>query len=515
MYHRAAGKLLLLIVVFSFLFGGCATAPTKAEQETQRLTILYFNDLHGYLQEHVEHQSGQTMGGLPRLAALVKRIRQQNEEAGVPTLLLLAGDTITGSPVTAAFHGEAEVQALNKLQLDAAVVGNHEFDFGRERFDQLTEMAEFPWMSCNLRQANHNSPWLPIGNTWRFPNGPTVGVVGVSTSEVITSNHPDRVKNLVIDDPLDTLKPALNRTGSRDSLHVVLSHCGLETDKKLALAFDNIDIIVSGHDHYLLTEPLRVNNAIIVQAGKYGEHLGRLDLEKKGDKVTLVRHKIYPITPDLPEDPIVKSVVDGYLHRMEAQYRETIGEALAPLEGSREVVRRMESNLGDFACDIIRQKFGADIALLNGGGFRSSIAAGPITIGDIKQVFPFGDGLVVLILPGSAIQQALDNGLQKNPLDNPGSFLQVSGLSFEIDGRTAVNIRVGDAREPLSPDRMYQVVVSDYLASGAEGFAMLAAAKEKRQTEMTLDETLIEAVRQLKKIEVQADGRIKRLTPWR
>jgi len=515
MHLGRIGKLFLVIAVLLSLFGGCATAPTKEEPETQRLTILYFNDLHGYLQEHIEHHRGQPMGGLPRLVALAKRIRQQNEQAGVPTLLLFAGDLITGSPLTAAFHGEAEIQALNKITLDAAVVGNHEFDFGRARFDQLTEMAEFPWLSCNLREEKKASPWLPLGKTWRFPNGPVVGVVGVTTPELITANHPERVKGLVVDDPLTALKPALARTGGQGSLRVVLSHCGLETDKKLAAAYDAIDIIVGGHDHYLLTEPVRINRAIIVQAGQYGEHLGRLDLEKTGDQVTLIRHKIYPLTPDLPEDPIVKSVVDSYLHRMEAMYREVIGEALTPLEGSREVVRRAESNLGDLACDILRDKFEADVALLNGGGFRASIAAGPITVGDVKQVFPFGDGPVVLTLSGRALEQALNNGLEKNPLDNPGGFLQVSGLVFEIDGRKAVNIKAGADGAPLEPERTYRVVVNDYLASGAEGFAMLAAATEKRAISVPLDEIMVEAIRQLKKIEARTDGRIKRLTPWR
>jgi 2',3'-cyclic-nucleotide 2'-phosphodiesterase (5'-nucleotidase family) len=499
-----------VFLLATLLLAACASEQ-KGPPPVQRLTILHFNDLHGYLQEH-KNAEGKTVGGLARMTALINQIRAQNDSYGVATLVLHAGDILTGSALSSAFRGLADIAVLNQMQLDATTVGNHEFDFGRDAFDKLTDESKFPWLVCNLHEKRSASPWLPIGITRRFRGGMTVGIVGVTTPELLTQSRPRNVKDLVVDDPVAPLRAALNRTG-RNSLHVVLSHCGLETDKRLAREAPLIDIIIGGHNHTLLEQPLIENGKMIVQAGKYGEHLGRLDLEKTGGVLHLVRYKMYDITPDQPEDSVVKSMVDGYLTQLSEKRKEVLGEAVATLDASDETIRRGETNFGDFTCDAVRERLGVEVVLLNSGGIRASLPKGPILRGDVLQAVPFGDTLHRLTLPGRVIREALDRGVSRNPAENPGEFLQIAGLTYQIDGAHAVNITV--AGQPLDENKNYTVAINDFMAEGGDKFDMLKNRPDDVDTGVPLADVLIEAIVQKKRIDAPPDGRIKRIGAWR
>ncbi|NLH48750.1 MAG: bifunctional metallophosphatase/5'-nucleotidase [Myxococcales bacterium] len=502
---------LLAVVLILLAVAACASQP-KETVTVQRLTILHFNDMHGYLQEHRSSETGQTVGGFSRLAALVDRIRQENDKVSVPTMVLYAGDLLTGSPLSSLYRGEADIELLNRLGIDGVTVGNHDLDLGRKRFDELVQASKFPWLVTNLTETGKAFPWLPMGVSKKFANGLRVGVIGVTTDELVTQTNPKNVKGLEVGDPVRALPSGITRTGGPGSIKVVLSHCGLTTDKRIAREIEGIHVIIGGHNQKVIDPPLIENGVIIVQAGKYAEHLGRLDLEKTGDTVRLVRYKMYDITPDLPPDRIVQALVDGYVNRMNDQRREEIGRAVTPLNGSMETIRSAESNLGDFVCDLIRTRLSADVVLLNGGGFRSSIGDGPITVGDVLQVFPFGNTLYVLSASGATIRAALERGLQDAPDDNPGAFLQVSGLRYQIDGKRAVNITV--AGQPLDENKNYKLVINDFMAAGGDRFTMFQNAADAVDSGVTMADAVIEAIRQQKDIDAKTDGRIERISPW-
>jgi len=500
----------LWIILLIALVAACAGSQNIPPQ-THRVTLLHFNDPHGYLQPHPVLGQDQPRGGAARMATLINRIRQENDDLGVPTIVLSSGDLLTGSPLSAAYQGEADIKVFNLMGLNATTVGNHDFDFGQDNFNRLVKQSYFPWVVTNLRRDKHDSPWLPLAMTKHYADGLNVMLIGVTSPELTTGTHPRNMRDLVVDDPGQTLQRALRRA-SPDTLVVVLSHCGIATDTVLAKAVSEIDVIIGGHNGNLYEQPVIVDNKIIVQAGEYLENLGRLDLEITGEQVKLVRYKIYPITADLAEEPKIKSLVDGYLNRLAESQKEVIGEALVDFDGRREIVRRTESNLGDFICDVVRNRFQAEVVLLNSGGIRDSLKKGPITAGDVQKIQPFANTLVTLTVPGRVLREALERGLQENPEDNPGSFLQVSGLTYVIDGRKATQIMVGG--QPLAEDRPYKLVINDFMAAGGDRFEMFKNYPDKLDSGYGLADLLMEYIKERKQISAQADQRIKRINPW-
>jgi 2',3'-cyclic-nucleotide 2'-phosphodiesterase (5'-nucleotidase family) len=509
---RLPSRRLLWPILLLVLIGLACASVDNRPSPTYRLTILHFNDLHGYLQEHQDSDTGATVGGMARMATLVKQIREQNQSVGVPTLWLHAGDLLTGSPLSSVHRGMADVEVLDYLQLDATTVGNHDLDFGRDRFDELVRASKFTWIVSNFREDGKAFPWLALGFTRRDPSGLNVGIVGVTTPELITGTNPKNVKGLAVDDPVPAVRAALKRVGGPGSVRIALSHGGLDVDKRLAREIEDLHVIIGGHDQNVFEAPLVENGKWIVQAGEHGEHLGRLDLEITAGRVKLVRYKVYAITPEVPEDRIVKAMVDGYLAGVAEKGREVIGETLVRLDAGREIMRRAESNLGDFVTDLVRARLKTDVALLNGGGFRASLAPGPITVGNVLEVFPFGDTLFIVKIPGRVLRAAIENGLRKDPSTNPGAFLQVSGMAFQIDNKRAVNIRVGG--EPLVDDKEYTVAINEFMALGGDDYAMLKGVPGTIDTGIALADLVIETIRQQKKIDMKTDGRITRLAPW-
>ena len=506
-------SLLLLTSILAVFFAfGCATRQTP-EVQTYRVTILHFNDFHGYIEAH--RTSKGKMGGIARIDALVESIREENDASGVPTLLLFAGDLVQGSPVSTLFHGSESLDMLGEAGVDLAVAGNHAFDYGQQNLFALVENSPYPWVACNVKKKDEQGALVPIlapGKTFVLQNGLRVGVVGVTTGELVTTTNPKNVVGIVAENPIDAVRGHLPLFNAQSELLIVLSHCGIACDKKMADAFPNVDLIVGGHNHNLYEQPVMENQIPIVQVGQYGEHLGRADILVRGDVGIVENYQVYPITPDLPQDPEMAAKVDAVMKKVDQRGREVIATAKNLLDGERETVRRAESNLGDLVCDLIRKRLGTDVVLINGGSFRASVNPGPVKVADVLAVFPFGNTLVKMNVTGKVIREALERGLQDDPVDNPGSFVQISGVSYQIDGRKAVNIKINGA--PIKMDSTYSLGINAYMASGGDGFDMLKEIKEKNDTGLTLADVVMDDFRERKIIEAATDGRITRISAW-
>ncbi len=507
-------KIVLAVLLAAAFIVACAGSQIPEQPAVYRLSILHFNDTHGFIYPHQADWSEQGVGGLARMIPLVRQIREQNDAVGAATLVVSTGDYLQGTPLSSAFHGLPTVDLLNMMELDLTTVGNHEFDFGFDNFNKLVEASHFGWAAANLRKKGHDGPWMPLGTGMikQFNNRLAVGMIGLTTPELVTGSHPKNVRDLIVDDPLELAKKLAPRHDAMSDLLIVLSHCGVAVDKQLAREMPGVDVIVGGHDHELFTDPLVENGVMIVQAGEHSEYLGRLDLEVSDDKAKLIRYKVYPITPDLPEDRIAKARLDSYLSRLSEMGREVIGEALTELNGRREVIRRKESNFGDFVADMIRERFSTDVVLINAGSFRASLQPGAITVNNVHEVFPYDNTLVTIEVTGAVIREALETGLQKNPEANPGAFLQVAGLRYVIDNKRATQITIGDA--PLDETRTYQVAINDYMFAGGDAFTMFKNAANVKDTQYTIADVMIETIKTKKKIGAQTDGRISRAGAW-
>lgn len=507
-------KIFVVLVCLVLILCSCQKGE-KVNKETAvksgKITFLHFNDLHGYIAPRSSADG--KIGGIARIKTLIDQITEKNRAKNIDTLVFFAGDFLQGSVFSTVSHGKMTLSALNKLPVSIMTVGNHEMDFGPENFDLMVKTANFPMVVSNVRMESKTTPILEPYKILTTMNGLKIGVIGVTTDELLTTTNPLNVKGLAVDNASKSVTKYLAAAKAKSDMLVVLSHCGVTCDKQIAMDNPGIDLIIGGHNHEKFLEPIISNNTPIVQAGSYGAYLGRADMVFENGKASLSHYQIYPITEKIQEQADLKTIVAIFKSKVSSKTKELIGETSTLLDGENATIRRTESNLANFVCDSIKERFGVDAVLLNGGGFRSSIQKGQITMGNVLEVFPFGNTLVKVMIKGKVIREVIEIGLEKNPEDNPGSFIQVSGMAYKIKGKKAVEITLGGV--PLDEEKTYSVIVNSFIALGGDMFFMFKDITEKADTGYTLSEVFIQAIRDSKSIAPKTDGRITRVAPWK
>ncbi len=301
------------------------------------------------------------------------------------------------------------------------------------------------------------------------------------------------------------LVPSL-REGS--DLMVVLSHMGITDDRRLARTVPGIDLIVGGHNHNLYEEPVIEGETAILQAGERGGWLGRMDFACQDGHLTRTGYRLLPIDATSPEDPEMAAEVRRIVAEADDALDEQVGTSTRELSAWRELIRRGEAPFGNFVADLAREITLTDVALFNGGSFRANIPAGPVTLKSIYQAFPFRNELVTGTLTGTQLLAALQRSASLDPADNPGGFLQVSGLRYVIEGGRLAGATAGGA--PIDPDRRYRVVTSDFLAAGGDGYTMIKAMGDQVMTGRLISDMVIEGFRTASPVDPRTDGRIQR-----
>jgi 2',3'-cyclic-nucleotide 2'-phosphodiesterase (5'-nucleotidase family) len=248
-------------------------------------------------------------------------------------------------------------------------------------------------------------------------------------------------------------------------LLVVLSHNGVDGDRALAdsLAGSGIDVIVGGHSHTRLKEPELRGGILIVQAGGAMTNLGRLDLRVANDRVEGYTGQLVTLWADsLATSGPLFDLVQGYADQVQKQYGRKLGELAGDLKRGRG-----ETTLGDWLADVIREEAGADVAVLNSGGIRRDLPAGPLTALLVHEVLPFANTLVTVKMTGVEVQQMADCNARGQAGGDHG-ILQVSGISYLLvrgEGDTpacAGDVTVGG--KPLDPAGSYVVAMPDFVA---------------------------------------------------
>jgi 5'-nucleotidase / UDP-sugar diphosphatase len=493
---------------------GCAGHLSKGEQPAPiPVTVLFFNDPHGHLTpfEITSGEGRQEVGGIARMAALIRDIRAENSRKDVRTLVLVAGDLLQGTPMSTVFRGEPDVECLNAMGVDAVTVGNHEFDFGLENFHQLQGRAAFPFLSANIVEKESGRLLCRSFLTIPLKEGLDVTVIGVTTEELLTTTLADNVATLGVIGSVSSVRQVYDQVHSRGPV-VLLSHSRHRTDQEIAAALPGLTAIIGGHDHILLSPYRQVGSVPIFQTFEYGRYLGRIDLriDAVSKKAVLTDYAYIPITAGIAPDPQEAAIIATYQEKLGGRFKEVIGFAESFLDGERERIRYEETALGNLVADIMRDHTGTQMALINAGAMRTSIKPGPVTVEDIFKTVPFANELAVMELTGAEIEQVLHRAVSGSREDKDGGFLQVSGLTFEVRGRSVVNVHVGQNRQPLQPQTVYSVAIPDFLAMGGDNYTVLKG-KPYTKTGLPLRELVVDTIRRRGVIAAKEEGRIRRL----
>jgi len=474
---------------------GRRAAPEEPRARgTAEIRLLGVNDFHGYLE-----RTGESAGAA-YLAAHLDRYERAN------TIRVHAGDMVSASPlVSAHFHDEPTVLAMNEMGFDVGTLGNHEFDEGREEMQRLIRGgqregsedtsepnfpgATFPYVAANTLDRETGSPVLPPYTVVKR-DGVKVGFIGVTTLETPEIIIPDAAEEFRFADISETVNrqaAELEDQGVRTI--VVLAHSGaLDTDlggtadeivTETRQMDDAVDAVFSGHTHNRLD--LRVAGKPIVQAEQYGTHFGVVDLsvDRASGEVTGSKAKVVSaLNKEVSPDPEVAALVEGYARRVAPISDRVVGTAGEGIGPSPTAAG--ESALGDFVADGQRDLAGADLALVPTGGLRTGITPGPVTYGELFSVQPSGRDLIRMELSGEQVRRALERQYR------PGRdhLLAVSGLRYAQDptrpqGNRVTALALPDGIE-IDPEEDYTVAVNGFLAAGGGEFEVFAEGENRR-----------------------------------
>lgn len=503
--RRSLAARLPFLCVLGLLILAHEGAAFSSCVDGQQITLLHFNDFHGQLEPYVDPETGASVGGIARLSATVERVRA--EDPGRPVLLLFAGDLLQGTVTSTLFLGVPDVVLLDQLGVDAAVMGNHELDYGQDAFRHLASLARFPFLAANLQAAPEPLP-VESHTLVSWSGGPRVAIMGLTTPELIATTHPRNVGGLSVEHPIQAAHRLAAGLRAGSDLFIVLSHMGIAHDLALAAELPEIDVIVGGHNHNLYAEPMMAGDVAIVQAGERGRWLGRMDFTCSRGRMQRAGYQMLTMDAMVPEDPQVAAEVARIATEAHKGLMREVGHARVELSARREEIRRVESAFGNWVADLAREITSADVALFNAGNFRATIPAGPVTVKQVYEAFPFGNELVVGRLTGMQLLEALQHSATLNPADNPGGFLQVSGLRYAIADGTLESATVGG--RPVDPAQRYLVVMPDFLAGGGDGYDMLEQLQDKVMTGLVISDMVVEAFRTRSPISAAVDGRISR-----
>jgi len=509
-------KFFSLFFLFTLLvfFTGCAGTRTQIQQpQPVALTLLFFNDLHGHLSPFkVKGEDGviREVGGIGRVATLVNEIRAENVAKQIKTIVLVAGDILQGTPMSTVFQGEPDILALNAMGVDAMAVGNHEFDFGLENFLKLKAAARFPFLSANIFYKDSGKPLCDAGHVFKLTEALSLTVLGITTEQLMVTTLPANVEALTVTDSRAALQTAYDAAAQKGPV-LLLSHSRHQTDREIAQHYPKLAAIIGGHDQLLMDPYRRVGEVPVFQAFEKGRYVGRADLLI--DPITfesrLANWTYLPVTDDIASDKGVSDMVEGYQALLDDNFKAVIGHAAVFLDAERERIRYEETNLGNWVTDIMRSHTGADIALLNSGSLRASIADGPVTIADVFRAMPYANALITVELSGKELLAVLNRSIMGTQADEDGGFLQVSGIRFSVRGNRVQSVKLSLNNAELDPEKRYSVAITDFMASGGDEYTWFQG-KPLVDTRLPLRELLIDTVRQKKVISATVEGRVVR-----
>ena len=513
-----------------FLF---ITFPSGSEPV--RFILLHTSDTHGRIEPQPDPtsdaQDKPLIGGYAAAKTALDRIKLEAYLSGALPLYFDGGDTFQGTPVVDQTKGSCMMDLMNKVHVAAATLGNHDFDYGQKRLKETISMAHFPIVNCNVFETIKGSLLPGVRSHILIPwRGRILGLTGILSPETPRISIPENVLGIEFRDPKPILRKLIPELRSKGADYiVVLSHLGIEDDKRLASAVPEIDLILGAHSHTTMQAPEYggTKPIPIFHAGDGNRFIVRADIEVEKGKGTPSGFKTIPLyLKDFPEDPEIKAVVASYMVKINKLMKETIGVSRADL--FRGVVGG-DSPEGSFIADAMREGTGSDFAFMNLGGVRNPIFKGNITVEDIFILQPFPNTVEVLCLSGIQIRRLVEETLSVlwNPITAADKDYVAQNFRLNADGlkrefiasfgylipsnlhvtydperppmNRIVTLTTADGKE-LDPGKVYRVAFNSYISAGGDGFSELKAVTGRDDSRKLVRELVMEKIRSEKGI---------------
>jgi len=524
------------------MLGASALALTAgAALADFELTILHINDFHSRIESINKYDStcsaeeeskNECFGGAARLKTAIEETRARL--AGKNTLLLNAGDNFQGSLFYTTYKGAVEAEVLNTMKFDAMTVGNHEFDDSEDGLKVFLDKVAFPVVTANVL-ASYKSAIKDkiVPSLVLTVGGEKIGIVGAVANDTEELATPGPNIMIGIDDKAITDEVTKLKAEGVNKI-IALTHVGYPRDLAAIAKIPDVDVVVGGHSHTLLSNtdekaggpyPTMVDNpggykVPVVQAGSYSKYLGNLTVvfDDNGVVKSASGDPILIDSSFKPDEALVARIKELGAP-IEELKQKVIGQSEGAIDGSREKCRAVECEMGNLVADAMLDRVkdqGIQIAFANGGGLRSSIDAGDVSMGEVLTVLPFQNTIATFQLKGSDVKAALESGLSQVE-EGAGRFPQVAGIRYAFDPKRpagervlSVEVKDGDSFVPLDPEKTYGVVANNYTRQGGDGYEVFRdKALNAYDYGPSLEDTVAAYIGKHSPYKPYTDGRIK------
>ncbi|KAM3432851.1 hypothetical protein NHJ13734_006702 [Beauveria thailandica] len=483
------------------------------------LTILHFNDVY-----HIA--DSELVAKFASVLADPSHVTGEDSSSSGLVLRVFSGDAFSPSLEAAVLRGDHMAPLLNGLNIDVACYGNHDFDFGEHRLMELTSQIAFPWTLANVvaptQDAGGGGGRLLAGaHEYVIKNvaGYKLGFFGLAGSD--WPSNCQHLPECTISDPATVAKRIATHLRLAEKCNVVIAvtHMrlleDLETLNETLSGPEKIDLILGGHDHYVVrrdpsdtnTNPEVIQSGIDLEGVAMTECDGDFRIIKSGTDwrgLSIIRLRLGSKDEDEPailgislrqiadlknlsnysQIPASRPILD-ILQTTHSKIEQVVTQPLfrttSPLDGRAHIIRSQETNLGNMLADAVRAFYDTDIGFVNSGAVRCDRIVefdngAPLCVRDVIEISPFDNAFVVKRVNGRVLLQALENSVSDAHTD--GRFLQLCGLSMKLDWRRLEGSRVSEVTfhprggkcQPLDLDRMYTVTMVDFIGSGFDGY---------------------------------------------
>lgn len=480
---------------------------------SETVVFLHSNDTHGiYKPFKIKTGEGERWtGGMEAASHYIDAIRKKENNV----FYIDTGDIMTGTLAAELVHedvtGGFMIEFLNRLGCDVWCFGNHEFDLGVENALGLARLGLFPTLVSNIVYRDTREPIL--SNSCYISEAGTmkIGFVAVMSENLLIEVLKERIEKLDVLPVIPTLRSQAEKLKRKADLIVVLFHGKYDEAREAARAVSDVDIMLVASEEGR-TE--KVNGVVVQSTLGHQRSLGYLKVDMRDGRMVSYEGKQVRLWAHdrLNPSPQIKALVKRVEEKVGREYAKTIGEAKRNLPAKG---RSVENSLGDWITDVMRWQTGAEIGFHNSGGIRADIREGPLTKGDIFEVSPFRNTLVVFKLTGEQIKELLEHDVDKG-----WDRLQVSGLTYSYhpkgsrpSGQRIENISVNGEilvkeGKLLHPDRVFSVVSNNYLVSQAQDKYFGFPVNGISDTGLLINQVLIGWLEKHRVLDYRVEGRI-------
>ena len=428
----------------------------------KHLTLLHNNDMHGDFLP--EEKDGKMVGGLPLLSGYLSKARAENENL----IYAIAGDMFRGSIIDSEYMGLSTISLMNLLNPDVATIGNHEVDYGLAHLLFLDKCATFPLICANLFVTLNNQrlfdPYLNVE-----VGGMKILFIGILTDEVIASTKQEKIIGSFVDVEQAAKEIGIicdnYRTTSTD-MTIVLSHIGLELDRKLAELLDpafGVDFIIGGHSHTFMDEAEVINGIPIVQAGTGTDIIGRLEIDYDDEekKVAGWTWRCDEISDESAKpDPVMEEMLYRYKDQTDAKYKRVVTRWARKLTHPS---REQETEMGNLYADIMQDESSFDIMLFGSGSIRKKELGPIIEYQDMLENTPFDDVCWMLEVTGEQWRRIIKHLMRDEAWVGETEFYQFSkGVRIKYNKTTKVLEELKFNGEDVTDDMRLKICVQNY-----------------------------------------------------